>query len=184
MIFEYRNGPMYYVDGTPAYKAGEWEGKMSCKFGPTRKIIRPLTEGIIFNGKKYNEINIENEPPLVPKFRNLSQGPSKEYEFKPCIKMVNKPESDSRAIREGIKVIRPIYGEGKDRPEKRHHFIYREEYIEQIKEKEKQQTAKALVNDEFRVLNKIGFSKKALENLPNNKLLGLNFSNGKLELLF
>ena len=53
MIFEYRNGPMYYVNGVPAYKAGEWAGKMSCKFAPTRKIITPLTEGIIFNGIFY-----------------------------------------------------------------------------------------------------------------------------------
>ncbi len=50
MIFEYRIAPMHYVEGIPAYKAGEWEGKLSCKFGPTRKVIRPLTEGIIFNG--------------------------------------------------------------------------------------------------------------------------------------
>ena len=52
MIFEYGKAPMHCVDGIPANKAGEWAGKLSCKFGATRKAIRPKTEGIIFNGKK------------------------------------------------------------------------------------------------------------------------------------
>ncbi len=51
MIFQHRNGPMHYVEGTAAYKAGEWPGLASCKFGPTRKIIQPVTGGIIFSGK-------------------------------------------------------------------------------------------------------------------------------------
>jgi hypothetical protein len=50
MIFEVRNAPMHYVENIPAHKAGEWEGLKSCKFRGTRKMIRPLTEGIIFNG--------------------------------------------------------------------------------------------------------------------------------------
>jgi len=54
MIFEYRNAPMHYVDGVAAYKYGEWPGRTSCKFSPTRKIIRPITDGIIFNGKIIN----------------------------------------------------------------------------------------------------------------------------------
>lgn len=51
MIIEVRKSPMTYYDGVPAHKAGEWPGRMPCKFMPTRKSIRPLTEGIIFNGK-------------------------------------------------------------------------------------------------------------------------------------
>lgn len=51
MIFEYLKDPMSLVNGVPAYKAGEWPGKLSCKFKRIRKPIRPLTEGIIFNGK-------------------------------------------------------------------------------------------------------------------------------------
>ncbi len=51
MQFEYTKAPMHYVDRIPAYKAGEWAGVASCKFGPTRRTIRPSTEGIIFNGK-------------------------------------------------------------------------------------------------------------------------------------
>lgn len=48
---QYFEAPMVYVEGTPAYKAGEWPGLKSCKFGPTRKIIRPETQNIIGNGK-------------------------------------------------------------------------------------------------------------------------------------
>ncbi len=51
MIFEYKQAPMVYVDNIPAYKAGEWPGKLSCKFGPTRRVIRPITQGIVFKGK-------------------------------------------------------------------------------------------------------------------------------------
>ena len=50
MIFEFPKAPMQYQEGIPAYKAGEWEGIKSCKFMPTRKIIRPITHGIIFGG--------------------------------------------------------------------------------------------------------------------------------------
>ena len=50
MIFETRNAPIHTIDNVPAYKAGEWEGLKSCKFRGTRRMIRPLTEGIIFNG--------------------------------------------------------------------------------------------------------------------------------------
>jgi hypothetical protein len=53
MIFEVRTSPMYYYDSNvPAYRAGEWFGKKSCHFNRTRRMIRPVTEGIIFNGKK------------------------------------------------------------------------------------------------------------------------------------
>lgn len=51
MIFEYRTAPMHIVDGVPAFKAGEWPGILPCKFQRTRMPIRPVTEGIIFNGK-------------------------------------------------------------------------------------------------------------------------------------
>ncbi len=53
MIFEVRTAPMQYIENVPAYKAGEWEGLKSCKFRGTRRMIRPLTEGIIFNGKNF-----------------------------------------------------------------------------------------------------------------------------------
>jgi hypothetical protein len=51
MLFEYPKAPMYYQEGIPSYKAGEWEGLKSCKFMRTRKIIKPVSYGIIFSGK-------------------------------------------------------------------------------------------------------------------------------------
>lgn len=113
----------------------------------------------------------------MPKRRNLSQGPSKEYQFKPCIKIV-KPESDSKNKNESIKVIKPVHTEMKQRPERKHYFEYREQQIEQLQNREKDSNNKMQLNEEFRVLGKVGFSKKALESLPNNKLLGINFSKG------
>ena len=54
--YEYRNAPVYYIDGVPGYKAGEWPGLKSCKFENTRKIIHPKTSGIIFNGNEKSVI--------------------------------------------------------------------------------------------------------------------------------
>lgn len=53
MIIEYKEAPMHYIDGIPAYKAGEWPGKQSCKFTATRRVIRPVSDGIIFNGNLF-----------------------------------------------------------------------------------------------------------------------------------
>jgi hypothetical protein len=50
MILEFPKAPMNYQGGIPAFKAGEWEGIKSCKFMPTRRIIKPVKHGIILNG--------------------------------------------------------------------------------------------------------------------------------------
>lgn len=120
---------------------------------------------------------LENEPYPMPKRRQYSQGPSKELEFKPCLRIYkNYNESKVKSFKEGIKVIKPAFTEGKGRPEKKHYFDYREEYVKEVQSKVQEYSSKQVLNEEFRSLSKIGFSKKALENLPNNKLLGLNFS--------
>ncbi len=92
--------------------------------------------------------------------------------------MVNKPETDAHVKRQSLKIIRPTISERKERPEKRHQFAYKHDYIQKIREKENSQTVRSTINDEFRVLNKVGFSRKALETLPNNQLMGLNFASG------
>jgi hypothetical protein len=51
MIFDFPKAPMNYLEGVPAHKAGEWDGIKSCKFMPTRKIIKPIDNGIIFGSK-------------------------------------------------------------------------------------------------------------------------------------
>jgi hypothetical protein len=43
MNIQYSSAPMYYIDGVPAYKTGEWGGHKSCKFGPTRRIVRQVS---------------------------------------------------------------------------------------------------------------------------------------------
>ena len=45
----YLKAPVYYIDGIPAYKAGEWPGIKSNKFENTRKIIRAVEKGIFFS---------------------------------------------------------------------------------------------------------------------------------------
>lgn len=49
--YEYLKSPMYYINGIPANKAGEWPGIKSCKFENTRAIIQATSEGIVLNGK-------------------------------------------------------------------------------------------------------------------------------------
>lgn len=120
----------------------------------------------------------ENEPPILPKRRNYSQQRGKEMEFKPCMKMV-KPETDMKTKKESLKIIRPTFAEGKGRPERRHYFTEKEKHFQILQNKDLDTNNKVILGEEFKVLNKIGFSKKSLENLPNNKLLSVNFSKGE-----
>jgi hypothetical protein len=61
MQLGYFKAPMHYIEGTPAYKTGEWEGQKSCKFGPTRRIVRPIQrDNPILNGSKSTEYNNHN----------------------------------------------------------------------------------------------------------------------------
>lgn len=59
MQIEYGQAPLTYIDGVPTHKAGEWPGIKSCKFHSYKRVIRPVSQGIIFNGinnKPYNLI--------------------------------------------------------------------------------------------------------------------------------
>ena len=57
MQLHYGKAPINYIDGVPAHLAGEWPGLKSSKFHSYRKIIYPISQGVIFN---------EKEPPLLP----------------------------------------------------------------------------------------------------------------------
>ena len=46
----YLKAPVYYIDGIPEYKAGEWPGIKSNKFNNTRTIIHPVTNELFFKG--------------------------------------------------------------------------------------------------------------------------------------
>jgi hypothetical protein len=41
-----RKAPIYYQEGIPAFKAGEWPGIKSNKFGNTKMIIHRLSSDI------------------------------------------------------------------------------------------------------------------------------------------
>lgn len=57
MQLGYFKAPMYYMDGIPAYLTGEWSGQKGCKFGPTRRIVRPITnENPILSGSTWFKI--------------------------------------------------------------------------------------------------------------------------------
>ncbi len=55
MIMQFHKAPMHYVDGEAAYKSGEWAGLKSCKFGPTRRVIRAVSKESIFDSKYKSE---------------------------------------------------------------------------------------------------------------------------------
>lgn len=55
MNIQYSSAPMYYIDGVPAYKTGEWGGHKSCKFGPTRRIVRQVSnQAFSLSESKFN----------------------------------------------------------------------------------------------------------------------------------
>jgi hypothetical protein len=50
-----RKAPIYYQEGIPAFKAGEWPGIKSNKFENTRLMIQPLPSDIFnYTSKKKN----------------------------------------------------------------------------------------------------------------------------------
>lgn len=50
MQVQYGQAPINYIEGVPSHKAGEWPGIKSCKFHSYKRVIRPVSQGIIFNG--------------------------------------------------------------------------------------------------------------------------------------
>ncbi len=86
-----------------------------------------------------------------------------------------KLDKDRREKAESIRIIRPAIAEGKGRPEKKHHFKYKNDYIKEMQMKEKKFDNKQHLNQEFKILNKMGFSQKVFENMPNSKLLSFDF---------
>lgn len=166
MEFKYGKAPMYYIDGVPGYKAGEWPGIKSCKFGNTRRIIRPVDQGIIFN---------EKEPLVPPRRKLLGPGPSEEYVFRPSIKKVLN-QTDRKDKPQGIKVVTPIITINKWDPEKRHKFGYMEEKAKEMKEHERKMTMSHYVRNEMKLLEEEGGFVKKRFNMTNRDLFGTKFN--------
>jgi hypothetical protein len=110
-------------------------------------------------------INIDYEPPLQVR-RNRLTGPiSVEKEFKPCIRIIHPPVENKSRV-ESLKAIKPDNELKKPRPEKLHYFQYKQECIEQIKNKEKEVNNNGRVKEEMRLMTKIGFTeKRSMSNL-------------------
>lgn len=153
MQLQYFNAPMHYIQGTPAYKYGEWEGQMSCKFGPTRKILRPINnENPILTGTK----GIAN---IMPRKKHFERRETREYDFKPCLKLVSNDKNSNVNRKEGVKIIRPDFTSNKERLEKKHKF----EYIDRRDMEIRSMLNRGVednVRQEFKNILKVGFNKK------------------------
>ena len=167
MQFEYGKAPLKYIDDIPAHKAGEWPGIKPCRFHSYKRVIRPVNCGIIFN---------ENEPILPPKRKLLGPtGPTPEYIFRPCCKMVQPPNNHYDRP-EGLRYI-PFPSRGYiPRPEKKHEFPYKRELDREEMEKSKRMTNANIVKNEFKLFSHLGFSKQPYKNLTNQQLLSYNFT--------
>ena len=156
MQLQYLNAPMYYIEGIPAYKTGEWMGQKGCKFGPTRKIVRPVNnENPILTGN-------HGTAHIMPRKKHFEYNPTPEYVFRPCCKMVN--ENFNR--KERIESIKPVKQEiiiHKERPERKHQFGYLENRDFEIKSKLNSGTEEN-IKQEFKNMIKIGFSKQKYTN--------------------
>jgi hypothetical protein len=157
MQFIYGKAPIKYTNGVPSHLAGEWPGITSCKFHSYKRVIHPVSSGIIFNQKELPAP--VNRKLLGPK------GPTPEYVFKPCCKMVQQIfERGDRP--EGIRYIPFPSKTPIPRKERRHNFPYKEEMDKIEVEKIKNMTNSNMVMKEFKLLSLIGFAKKPYEGLP------------------
>ena len=166
MQFHYGKAPVYYIDGVPGYKAGEWPGIKSCKFRNTRRIIQPKCEGIIFN---------EKENLLLPKKRKLP-ALSPEYEFKPCCRMVDFSKFDHDPKINSLRVIQPVFTQNKIDCKKKIYFDYIKERDKKEKEKLENMNLSKLVGNEIRLRTLIGFKKLDCNSLTNSELYKMRFN--------
>ncbi len=71
-------------------------------------------------------------------------------------------------------MIWPSFTQNKESVQKRHYFQYKEDNMKAILNKEKQKDEKQIVNEELKFLSRYGFTKKALDSIPNNTLMNLD----------
>ncbi|MCQ2820139.1 MAG: hypothetical protein MJ252_22970 [archaeon] len=177
MEFVYGKAPVYYIDGVPGYKAGEWPGLKSNKFENTRRIIQPKCCGIIFN---------EHEPLPPPRKKILQPGPSPEYVFRPCCKKVDLSNISRPPKINSIRVMEQIFTQNKLDYPKRHNFPYLVEKENKQKEIEKTTSLSTFVRNELKLATMVGFKNKDLEHISNRDLMGMRHRDygGKIKLDF
>lgn len=86
------------------------------------------------------------------------------------------PETDKKDKHVGIRPVKIDFTQRKERPEKRHYFKFKEEHNKALKEKCERLNSKSIISEEFKVLSRVGFSRKTIENIGNNALLGVTIT--------
>lgn len=152
MNIEVLNAPMYYIDGVPAYKTGEWNGHKSCKFGPTRKIVRQISD------HKFSLNDMEGQVNLMARKKKIPAYYHEPYEFKPSLKQVKDPISIRERI-ESIKPIQQVVKQAKERHEKRHKFGYIVERDFISKQNLEKKDREDFIKEEMKNIGKVGFVK-------------------------
>lgn len=146
---EYIEAPLYKIEGIPAHIAGEWPGHKSNKFDRTRKCIKSNDMPDILHGCDFFNQN--------PRKKHFTFPPTKEFEFKPCIKVFKEAYYTSKDIDEE-KEIWPAKGQDLaiNLEPKKHYFNFKDTYMKNIIKKHQEQEKKIYVKDELQYLSKIG----------------------------
>ena len=158
--------PVYKLDGVPAYKAGEWYGQKSNKFDNTRRIIQAVENGIFFP---------ENEPIVKPRRKVLDPGYSKEYVFKPSIRII-KPIHEHKTKGRFEGEIFPTKSGIKPFIQREYDFQKIEKYHDKVTDEfNKMIKVNMLMNKDVKSLEG-DYSKEFYQNIANNKILSVPFT--------
>ena len=163
--YVYKKAPVYCIEGVPGYKAGEWPGLKSSRFENTRRIIHPKCSGIIFN---------ENEPLPKPRRKLLDPGPSKEFVFRPCVKMVKQDFEKKKTGKFAFELF-PAMKEGRKFFQRKCYFEIKNDYYKTVQEKHNKFKLQNMISGKTTNSN-IGFNKQFFETVSNNKLLGVTIT--------
>ena len=178
MQLEYGVAPLKYTDGIPTHLAGEWPGKLPCRFHSYRKIIRAIDHGIIYN---------QNEPTSIPKRKILDPGPSPEYVFRPSCKLVSMDIYDRTVKPKGLKYIDFKTEPRKLLLQKKHYFPYKIQMDKDEKERLNTLPNSKIIRMETKMLmEENGYTQKNYDLTFNRDLNNIRFIRnelGKLSLI-
>ena len=178
MQLEYGVAPLKYTDGIPTHLAGEWPGKLPCRFHSYRRIIRPHDHGIIYN---------QNEPTFIPKKKILDPGQSPEYVFRPSCKLVSSDIYDRTIKPKGLKYIDFKTEPRKLILQKKHYFPYKIQMDNDQKERMNTLPNSKIIRMETKMLmEENGYAQKKYDLIFNRDLNYIQFIRnelGKLSLI-
>ena len=167
MQLEYGVAPLKYTDGIPTHLAGEWPGKLPCRFHSYRRIIRPHDHGIIYN---------QNEPTFIPKKKILDPGQSPEYVFRPSCKLVSSDIYDRTIKPKGLKYIDFKTEPRKLILQKKHYFPYKIQMDNDQKERMNTLPNSKIIRMETKMLmEENGYAQKNYDLIFNKDLNNIQF---------